>query len=97
MVLLALPTLLRAEYVDDLKTEVAQVLPMGTHQDKVRQFLKVRSFKITELPKEKKFIAKATKGGLLKSELLVTVTFEFDDGGLLRNVRYEVPEAAAKP
>ncbi|MEO7412006.1 MAG: hypothetical protein ABIZ81_01500 [Opitutaceae bacterium] len=84
------PAVGRAEYLDDLKGEVARILPAGkTHQDKVRQFLKVRKFKVTESPKEKTMMGRLETKRMFAVESVVLVVFEFDEAGLVKDVRYE--------
>lgn len=85
---LVVPAEARADALDDLKAEVARLLPVGTHQDKVRQFLTVRKFKITEQPKEKTMTGRLVTRKLFKVQSTVVVVFEFDDAGLIKDVRY---------
>lgn len=80
----------KADYVDDFKTDVANLLPFGkTHQDKVRQFLKVRKFKVTESSKEKTMTGRHEIKRGFRTESVLVAVFEFDDAGLLKDVRYE--------
>jgi hypothetical protein len=90
---LLLPATAKADWVDDLKADVTEMLPTGTHVDKVRQFLIVRKFKITELPKQKGIAGRlVTKRDSGASSSLV-VTFQFDDAHLLQSVSYQVGNA----
>jgi len=91
-----IPTASQADEVDDLKEEVARILPAGsTHQDKVRQFLKVRKYKVIEQPKEKTITGRlVTKKGFKTVSELVVV-FEFDDAGLIKDVRYPSPKTGS--
>lgn len=95
LLFLGWPAESRAEYVDDLKAEVARFLPTGTHQDKVRQFLKVRKFKVTEQPKEKTMSGRLVTRKLFTVESTVVVVFEFDDAGLIKDVRYSTTKAGS--
>lgn len=86
--LIALPVESRADYLDDLKGDVARLLPVGKHQDKVRQFLKVRKFRITEQPKEKTMSGRLVTAQNFPAKMEVIVVFEFDEAGLIKDVRY---------
>jgi hypothetical protein len=95
LLFLVLPAESRAGYVDDLKVDVARLLPPGTHQDKVRQFLRVRKFKVTEQPKEKTISGRLVTRKMFTVESTVVVVFEFDDAGLIKDVRYSATKAGS--
>jgi hypothetical protein len=95
LLVLLWPAESRAEYLDDLKAEVAAILPQGSHQDKVRQFLKVRKFKITEQPKERTISGRLVTKRTFTSTTAVVVVFEFDDAGVIKDVHYSVTKPGA--
>jgi hypothetical protein len=82
-----MPVLGRADPADKFKEEVAALLPVGTDQEKVRQFLKVRSLEFKEVTEEKTITVRILKKkGLFRDTISVTV-FEFDAGGFVKAVR----------
>ena len=93
--LLLLPMEVRADAVDDLKTEVAALLPLGTHEDKVRQFLRVRKFKITELPKQKSLSGRLKVPRGSNSEGVLVITFQFNDDHGLTNITYDAAKTSS--
>ena len=90
LLLCVIPVAGRADHIDKFKAEVAALLPVGADQDKVRQFLKVRSLDFKEASEEKTITVRMLKKkGFFRDTIVVTV-FEFDDAGLVRAVRFTI-------
>jgi hypothetical protein len=85
---LIVPTCLRADAVDDLKTDITTNLPPNSHADRVRQFLKVRKFKFTEQKKERKISAECALPASAGVARPVAVIFIFDENELLVDVAF---------
>jgi hypothetical protein len=92
LVLALVPLRASEDRVADLKAEINAWLPPGSHEDRVRQFLKVRKTKVKSADKNRTLTAHLApeKRSPHQSELIAV--FRFDADGKLLSVSYDDPK-----
>lgn len=88
LVFVLFPVSASADQVEDTKADVAAHLAAGSHVDKVRQFLRVRKFKVTEMPKEKSVSGRLPLDRKTAGATALVVTFHLDDAQIVKAVTY---------